>query len=112
MMFFIYVAGFIILLGLAKFMNAGGLNFKKRYLLKNGISAQATVINIEKTIFGLGEGFKAKPVMKIVLDIEISKNQNKQVIITHAFFKSAPPMIGDKINILIDPRDSDNIILP
>ncbi len=104
---FIYLLAF---LGFVKFMDSGGFNFKKRYLLKHGISTVAKVNSIKKTIFSIGDDFDARPIMKIVLDIEIADVAFRQVTITHSF-NSNPPQAGDKVIILIDPRDPDNVML-
>ncbi|MGZ3757110.1 MAG: hypothetical protein ACXVAY_02815 [Mucilaginibacter sp.] len=111
MLFLLYVAGFFLLLGFANFIDAGGFNLKKRHLLKHGTLTIAKVNSIEKTIVELGEGVRARPVMRLVLDIKISGATYKQVTIKHAFFRTPQPKVGDNINILIDPDNSDNIMI-
>jgi hypothetical protein len=82
---------------------------KRRTLQDNGIASVAKIINVEKTLVESGFGVYARPVMKILLEIdEIGK---RQITIKQSFDPSDLPETGEMVGILIDPNDPDKIMI-
>ncbi|MGF7042916.1 hypothetical protein [Mucilaginibacter lappiensis] len=78
---------------------------RRSYLLKNGISAVAKVTGINKTLIETGTvNIYARPVMKIILEIETAGTSYRQVTIKQAFEPQKTPKVGDIVNILIDKK--------
>lgn len=84
---------------------------KRNYLRKNGIPTIATVIRISKTSMYIGTGFFSKPLMNVVLKFE-TDGVCKQVTIDQALDTRDIPNVGDKVNILVDPRNPENVLIP
>ena len=83
---------------------------KRTYLRKNGIPTTATVIRISKTSMYIGTGFSPMPLMTVVLEFE-TDGVCKQVIIDQALDPRDIPNVGGKVNILVDPRNPENILI-
>ena len=85
---------------------------RKRYLMKNGIRGVAKVVNIERTGADVSSSTElARPVFEIDLQVENSEQQ-PLVTIRHAFAAGAAiPGPGDRIYVLIDPRNPDNLMI-
>jgi hypothetical protein len=86
-------------------------NRKRRYFQKNGIPATALVISVNKTLieYGTNNTFR-RPVMEIVLEVNAA-DSHREVTIKQAFEIQDIPKAGDKISILVDPKNPDNILL-
>ncbi|HEY4198681.1 MAG TPA: hypothetical protein VGM63_24235 [Mucilaginibacter sp.] len=87
---------------------------KRKYLLKNGIKGIAKIMSMEKTIFesGAGSGYSnAKPVMKIVLQLKDFDSTYREVTFNQAFYKLEIPKVGEQVNILIDPKNINNVMI-
>jgi hypothetical protein len=86
---------------------------RKRYLLKNGYSEVATVTSIEQTIYSVSSGSSLdKRVYEIDLKIA-AKGEPIRIVTTRQAFETygAVPQPGDKVNILVDPKNPDNVML-
>lgn len=98
----------LVIAGIFWFIKTGGFNLKKRYLLKNGVSVEANVDGIERTIFDVGN----EPVMKILLSYEDVYKSAHTVTIKHTFSsRSIIPNEGDKIRILIDSNNPERVMI-
>jgi|GEM_PF-2732012 hypothetical protein len=85
---------------------------KARYLRKNGMPSIGTVISIKKTLIRRHENNSTwSPIMKIVLGVEADGVEYRQVTIKDEFLLSQLPNEGDKVNILIDPRNPDKVMI-
>lgn len=82
---------------------------KRRTLQDDGIASVAKIVSIEKTLVKSGFGVYARPIMKIVLEIdEIGK---RNVTIKQSFDPSDLPQTGEQVGILIDPKNPDKIMI-
>jgi hypothetical protein len=107
-----FLLGFVILIGIVWFINTGGFNLKKRYLLKHGVPVDAKVEEIEKTMFNVGQGMSSRPVMKMTLSFEDAYKNKHEVTIRHAFSSDTPiPDEGGQLSILIDSRNPERIMI-
>src|SRR5689334_20802679 len=85
---------------------------KRRYLLKNGIPATAKVIDISKTFIEIGTSYtSARPVMKVVLEIERPGAAGTLLTIKQDFDTWEIPNPGDTVDIRMDPRNPDNLLI-
>ena|ERR1700761_3087568 len=82
---------------------------KRRYLLKNGIPAEAIIMSINKTNIEYGKGVPARPLMEIVLQVENERIIPKNITIRQDFNRYEIPQPGDKVNILIDPKNAEYV---
>ncbi|MBS1530583.1 MAG: hypothetical protein JSU01_09765 [Bacteroidetes bacterium] len=87
------------------------LNRKRNYLQKHGIAEVAKIVQIDKTLVSIGNDSMAKRVYNIDLEIEIAGAVCRRVTIKQSFDEWRPPKLGDKVNILVDPRNPDNLII-
>ena len=86
--------------------------YKRRYMLKYVIPTVATVVSIEKTMFNTGSGSTSRPVMKLLLTFENSLGENTEITQRMSFgMMEIVPNEGDKINILIDPKNQKKVLL-
>jgi hypothetical protein len=85
-------------------------NRKKRYFLKNGYPALATVLSIYETGFSRGNYDK---VYEIKLQIENEDKTTRVVTTTNDYNTrfDEKPQPGDQINILIDPKSLNRVIV-
>ena len=82
---------------------------KTRYFLENGIQSTAKIISVEKTSVEIGSGVGAQPVMKIKLKVVYIGNP--EVTIEQAFNVSDIPEVGDLVCVLIDPKNSEKVMI-
>jgi hypothetical protein len=82
---------------------------KRRNFIDNGIVGFANIIHVEKTLIETGSGGYARPVMRIVLEIdEVGK---RQVTIKQSFDPSDLAQMGERVGILIDPKNPDKVMI-
>jgi hypothetical protein len=102
---------FLICLAMFALLQVDKLFHRKRtYLRKKGIPTIATVIRISKTSMYKGTGFSQSPLMTVTLEFE-TDGVCQQVTIDQFLDPRDIPNVGDKVNILVDPRNSKNILI-
>jgi len=85
---------------------------KRRYLLKNGIPATAKVSDISKTLIEIGTSYvSARSITKVVLEIETPGAAGRLLTIRQDFETWEIPELGDTVEICIDPRNPDNVLI-
>lgn len=87
---------------------------KRRFLLKHGYSAEATVLTIERTGATINSSSTGidKDVMEIDLQIKGDGEPDRIVTVRQTFETyMRPPEPGDKVKILVDPKNPDNVML-
>ncbi|HEY9000830.1 MAG TPA: hypothetical protein VIM89_05730 [Mucilaginibacter sp.] len=102
---------FIIILGLALFYCMYRLaNCKRRYFLKHGYPAVATVLSIYKTGFSKGNYDK---IYEIKLQIDNEDKTTRVVTTTNSYDTRFDeiPQPGDQINILVDSKNPDRVMV-
>jgi len=105
LIFFCFALGLLVLA--IKFGNR-----KRKYLEKNGIRSSAKVISIEKTLITIHDHDASwTPVMKIVLGIKVAGTEYRQVTVKQEFLTSQTPKPGDEVDVLIDPRNPDKVVI-
>jgi len=82
---------------------------KRRYLLKNGIPAEAIVVSIKKTNIRYGSEVFARPLMEIVLQIENKEGVSRNITIRQDFELREMPEQGSKVDVLIDPGNPEYV---
>lgn len=82
---------------------------KRRHFLENGIQSTAKVMGVEKTSIEIGSGVGAQPVMKIKLKVVYIGNP--EVTTEQAFNVSDIPEVGDLVCVLIDPKNSEKVMI-
>ena len=83
----------------------------RKYLLKNGIPALAKIVSIQKATIEYIKDNITWQLWEIVLDVENPVAATNPVTIQHTFDASKVPQVGDKLNVLIDPKKLDNVML-
>jgi hypothetical protein len=87
------------------------LKSNKRYLRRHGIPGKAKILSIEKTGFNRGGGSYSIPVMQVALEIENIDTYDNEVVIETTFARGKVPKVDDIVNILIDPKNLNNLII-
>jgi len=85
----------------------------KRYLIKNGIRGVGKVVNITQTVASVTSSTSpTKRIWEIDLEIEGAEAGAALVTVRHGYvIGSAVPQPGDRLSVLIDPKNPDNVIL-
>ncbi|MFI5139673.1 MAG: hypothetical protein ACHQIM_17765 [Sphingobacteriales bacterium] len=111
---FLLISLFLMLAAVPVFVFFGSFLSSKRnrkYLLKNGIPTLARIVSIQKTTIEYIKDNIAWQLWEIVLEVENPVATTAPITIQHEFEASKVPKVGDKLNVLIDPKKLNNIML-
>lgn len=85
---------------------------RDRYFQKHAIKSTGKIVKVIRTQIEYGDGIDASRLYEFILEITLADGQTKRVEVKHAYDRhSEIPEPGDKMYILIHPKNPDKVRL-